>query len=500
MTPGAEVELTAVLAALGDQGLTLVRAGAQPVQISGVELHTPSDPPPDPGALVLWVDAGADVPACPAVVVRQEQLETALARLPDHLAVLSLAAGPRWADVLDSARACILRLLAQDVAQDLYDMADALALALGGAVAIEDAGRRILAFSTIAGQPIDEVRRRGILGRRVPEHVEREEWYRRLWQASGAVQFAAGPESTPRLAIGLRSGGQRVGSVWAVGDAATLQPHAAGTLEQAAPGVAAALAASQGTGARSREQRNRLLSSLLSAAPGATVDRLLPAVVVGIRTDESSDVDDLLRTRVADILSLQAQRSEGTGLAGEVHGVVCAVLPWTSRERVESALLSLLRRAGVPRALAAVSEPVQPGGSLQDAQTEVDAMLTMTLTGEQDGELSVLFAEQCRAQLLLAELAEAVRSVGGLRSGAGARLAEHDAEHGTSYEDTLRAWFEANGDVSRAAARLHVHANTLRYRWTRAAALFSLDLDDPDTRLLLHLELRLRSLGYRGED
>lgn len=500
MTPRAEVDLTAVLAALGDQGLTLVRAGVQPVQISGVELHTPSDPPPDPRALVLWVDAAADVPTCPAVVVREEQLDTALARLPDHPAVLSLTAGPRWADVLDSARVCLLRLLAQDVAQDLYDMADALALALGGAVAIEDADRRILAFSTVAGQPIDEVRRRGILGRRVPEHVERDEWYRRLWRASGPVQYEAGPESTPRLAIGLRSGGERVGSVWAVGDATTLQPHAETTLEQAAPGLAAALVDSQDTGARSREQRNRLLISLLATAPGPSVDRLLPAVVVGIRTDESSDVDDLLRTRVADILSLQAQRSEGTGLAGEVHGIVCAVLPWTSRERVESALLSLLRRAGVPRARAAVSEPVRPGGSLKDAQSEVDAMLTMTLTGEQDGELTVVFADQCRTQLLLAELADAVWTVGGLSRGPGARLAEHDAEHGTSYEETLQAWFDANGDVSRAAARLHVHANTLRYRWTRAATLFSLDLDDPDTRLLLHLELRLRSLGYRGED
>lgn len=494
MTSRTELDLAAVLAALEDQGLTLVRAGAQPVRICGVELQTPGDPPPDPRALVLCADMAGDVPSCRAVVVREEQVEIALARLPDSVAVLGVTSGARWADVLDSVRSCLRGLLAQDVAQDLYGMADALALSLGGAVAIEDADRRILAFSTVPGQPIDEVRRQGILGRRVPEHVERDAWYRRLWQAAGPVQYVAGPESTPRLAMGLRVDTERVGSVWVVGDETTLQPRAASTLEQAAPGVAAALVESQGSGARNREQRSRLLASVLSAQPGASLDRLLPAVLVGIRADGTSDVDDLLRTRLADILSLQAQRSEGIGLAGEVQGVVCAVLPWTSRERLEESLLSLLRRAGTARARAVVSEPVQAGGSLQEARAQVDAMITMSLTDDHDGEPAVVFAEQCRTQLLLAELAAAVRTVGGLSRGAGARLAAYDREHGTSYEESLLAWFDANGDVARAARHLHVHANTLRYRWTRAATLFSLDLDDADTRLLLHLELRLRRL------
>lgn len=488
------VELGAVLAALGGSSVELVRPGPAPTLISGVELHTATDPAPDPKALVLWTDIAAEAPVCPAVVVREAHVAAALGRLPVEVAVVRLAPGPRWADVLDGARSCLHGIVAQDVAQDLFDMADALATALGGAVAIEDADRRILAFSTVSGQPIDEVRRQGILGRRVPEHVERDDWYRRLWRAHGPVQYEAGPESAPRLAIGLRSAGERVGSVWVVGDASSLQPHAATILEQAASGIAAALVNSQGAGARGREQRTRLLTSLLRGGPGPAVDRLLPAVLVGIRVSEQTDVDDLVRTRLADILSLQAQRSDGIGLAGEAGGIVYAILPWTSEERIEQQLLSLLQRTGLPGAGAAVSAPVHAGSALRDPEREVAALLQM---GSESNH-GVVFAGRSRTQLLLVELAEAVQAVDGLSRGAGARVAEYDEQHGTSYQDSLLAWFTANADVSSAAARLHVHANTLRYRLARTAALFALDLEDADTRLLLHLELRLRSLGHSG--
>jgi len=39
---------------------------------------------------------------------------------------------------------------------------------VGGAAAIEDPYLRVLAYSTLPGQPIDEHRRQGILGLQVP--------------------------------------------------------------------------------------------------------------------------------------------------------------------------------------------------------------------------------------------------------------------------------------------------------------------------------------------
>ena len=70
-------------------------------------------------------------------------------------------------------------------------------------------------------------------------------------------------------------------------------------------------------------------------------------------------------------------------------------------------------------------------------------------------------------------------------------LREHDQRHGTAYADTLLTYFDAMGDVARAAAMVGVHPNTLRHRLRRARELFGLDLDDPDERLLAWMQLRL---------
>jgi DNA-binding PucR family transcriptional regulator len=58
--------------------------------------------------------------------------------------------------------------------------------------------------------------------------------------------------------------------------------------------------------------------------------------------------------------------------------------------------------------------------------------------------------------------------------------------------ETLRAWLDAHGDVAVAAAALHVHAQTVRYRLGRVREALGDDaLDDPAARLELALALRV---------
>jgi hypothetical protein len=82
---------------------------------------------------------------------------------------------------------------------------------------------------------------------------------------------------------------------------------------------------------------------------------------------------------------------------------------------------------------------------------------------------------------LAAELCEhALAPLQALPSGAGARG-----------EQTLRAWLDAHGDVSVAAATLHVHPQTVRYRLAGLREVFGDALDDPDARLELAIALRM---------
>ncbi|WP_432993243.1 helix-turn-helix domain-containing protein [Dactylosporangium sp. CA-233914] len=54
---------------------------------------------------------------------------------------------------------------------------------------------------------------------------------------------------------------------------------------------------------------------------------------------------------------------------------------------------------------------------------------------------------------------------------------------------TLLAWLRAQGQVIPAAAALHTHPQTVRYRLRRLRELFGERLDDPDARLALQLAL-----------
>ncbi|MFG2826233.1 hypothetical protein ACGFWI_01925 [Streptomyces sp. NPDC048434] len=69
--------------------------------------------------------------------------------------------------------------------EELFALANAVAAVIGGSVAIEDLDHRVLAYSSVPGQRIDELRRRGILDRRVPDEPEQRRQYREVLGAPG---------------------------------------------------------------------------------------------------------------------------------------------------------------------------------------------------------------------------------------------------------------------------------------------------------------------------
>ena len=55
--------------------------------------------------------------------------------------------------------------------------------------------------------------------------------------------------------------------------------------------------------------------------------------------------------------------------------------------------------------------------------------------------------------------------------------------------DTLYEWLRHPGDPRAASRALRIHPNTLRYRMAKLVELAGVDLDDPDTRLALLVQL-----------
>jgi purine catabolism regulator len=69
-----------------------------------------------------------------------------------------------------------------------------------------------------------------------------------------------------------------------------------------------------------------------------------------------------------------------------------------------------------------------------------------------------------------------------------------DSNGNEEFVTTLETFFEEHGNLSQTANRLHVHRNTLLYRMERIGQIGGFDLDNPETRLAVHLALKIRRL------
>jgi hypothetical protein len=533
--------LRQLLDALGPSPLHLVTPPAEPsrafglgVPVSGVLIYEPRAAlPPVRHALLLAVGLrpasaeAADLVTQAAraghtglVIKGYGEPVTGLADAAVNAGIALLAADEDVAwhhldALVSSALAAIARSVQGSSAPaigDLFALANAIAALVGGATAIEDPQRQILAYSTLADQPIDEDRRQGILGLRVPDLPVNDAQYRELARTAGVCRFTAGPGSIPRLAVAVRAGTDLLGSIWVVNSGGSLGPEADQALAEAANLAALHMLAARTDADLARRQRGDLLRRLLADPASAA----LVAPQLGLNADAdvavaafvivSGDPDGVLAAHAAirftDLVSLHCEAHYGRHGCVLIDGTVYALLPGHPAGRSHRDLVADI--AG--RAQRALRVPVRAGlgaqvtGLRSAAASREDADLVLRVLADGPGSSSgpltsgeplVASIEDVRASATLAELARALADLPRLREGAGPAIRAHDAEHGTAYAGTVLAYLDAGGDVAVAAQRLNVHPNTCRYRLARAERIFGFTLAQPDERLLLWLQLRL---------
>jgi PucR C-terminal helix-turn-helix domain/GGDEF-like domain len=517
-----------VLDALGASPLRLVTepsgAGAQ---VSGVLIHEPRAAlPPVRHAMLLAVGLRPSGAEAADLVRRSAQAGHAavvvkgygepvggLAAVAEEARIALLAAdeGMAWHHLdalVSSALAAIARSGPGGTAPamgDLFALANAIAAMVGGATAIEDPHQRILAYSTLPGQPIDDDRRQGILGLQVPFVPVNDAQYRELGRTTHVQRFTAGPGSMPRLAIAVRAGADLLGSIWVVDPDGRLGAEAEAALAEASDVAALHLLTARTAADLARRQRGDLLRRLLADPASAAI----VAPQLGLNADApvavaafivaSDDLDGVVAAHAAarftDLVSLHCEAHLGRHGCALIDGTVYALLPARPSASHRDLVADIARRA--QRALRV---PVRAGlgsrvvGLRAAAASRQDADMVLrvlaALPGEPD-EPRVAAIDEVRASATLAELARELATMPRLREGAGPALRRYDAAHGTAYAGTLLAYLDANSDVAAAAGRLNVHPNTCRYRLARAQEICGLRLASPDERLLLWLQLRL---------
>jgi hypothetical protein len=392
--------------------------------------------------------------------------------------------------------------------EELYALADAMGAVTNGAVAIEDLDHRVLAYSTLPDQPIDEHRRKGILGRRVPYQPEQLAQYREVLAAPGVIRLPVlSEDELPRVAVAIRAGQRPLGSIWAIegetpideaGERALLDGARLAALHMLRRRSAAELdlqAREDALRAALRGRRTAREVRFELGLPGQRPLALLGFAPVAPSSEVETPADDLLvRLAAASTRHWPAVHAEAS--VATVGRTVYVLLPLddgaaaiaTARRLGEQAAAVLHRSIETPLR-AACSRIATGPEELPELRAEVDNILRVTTT-DPDAPFFATLSET-HARVLLAHVGDELARRPRLRHPGVEAMLEHDRAKGTAFAASVTAWLDAVGNIGEAAARLTIHPNTLKYRLRRAGELFAIDLDHPDDRLSCWLQLRM---------
>ena len=465
------------------------------VEVDEVVLLGPGDPlPAEPTALLLCIDAAAALeltsPVAGAVVKLDGMDEARFARA--EVPVLVADDSLPWNHLLQLLQSA---MGPREGSGDLFALANSLAAVVGGAVAIEDPQRRVLAYSSLPDQPIDEARRQGILGRQVPEFDRNDRIYREVQRSPGVLRIPQDGDVLPRLAVAVRSGAELLGSLWVVEHEQVNEAGERALLDASRLATLHLLRARVSTGI-DRRARGEVLRALLDgrtspelAGARLGLESAREVTVLAFALPQTTAADELDADAVADLIQLQcAAVSARSSVLLEVS-TVYALLPSSGLTR---ARLVQLAEAVVERSAAALRVDLRAAlGSTSPALHEVsrsradaDAVLRLVGAGQ------VATVEDVLPQVALLDLQGHLGAAPHLRLPAVDRMLRHDAEHSTPYVESVLAYLNANADMPAAAEAVQVHPNTFRYRMRRVRELFDLNLEDPDVRLMVWLQLR----------
>ena len=224
----------------------------------------------------------------------------------------------------------------------------------------------------------------------------------------------------------------------------------------------------------------------LVRASGSPLDqRLLGVPVLGSRVVLATCITTDRRL-VESLLEGQAQLSvwlDRTTLLTLVRNVPRSV--GEDRALLDARRLARLLEASDRGLLIGISARIAEAGEVAHAVT--DARDAICATRDRGGRVASV--DECWADITLERLGRVLHqalTVGNPLT----RLVEHDEQGGSELLPTLMAWLSVGRDTPRAAASMHVHRNTLRYRLQRAAEMGGLDLKDPVQGLVAELVSR----------
>jgi DNA-binding PucR family transcriptional regulator len=446
-----------------------------------------------------WLDRQIAAHGPPAAIFAKEPSDAVVARaVAAGTAIVAVDPKARWERLYRLVNHVFEHRRTDSVTDsgtDLFALAQSIADRTHGMVSIEDAQSHVLAYSA-SNEEADELRRLSILGRAgPPEHLRWiAQWgiFDRLRAGTDVVTVDERPELglRPRLAIGIHRQGTPGfdGTIWVQQGSRPLAEDAEEVLRGAA-----VLAARIMARLAARPSAHLLaVQQLLGLADTDQTDVATLARELGVPLDGRAAVIGFVagegHPRMADVLALSASAFRPDAQVAANGQRVYVVLPDSGRT---AAVVSWIR--GTIGALrtelgldlrSVIAAPVAGLANVAGARRDIDRVFDSAARHPVFGQVTTL--AEARTTVLLDEIVTLVAAEARLVDPRVRRLRETEPV----LAETLRVYLDSFGDVAAAAATLHVHPNTVRYRVRRLEQVLSTSLSDPDVRLLLSLSLR----------
>jgi len=480
-----------------------------PADVQGGILHLVGVLPDDDRIPALIDQIGSLGYAAVTVKRRGRQLHDLVSLAGEHgVAVLEVTDEAGWSAV----HAVVVSVLGAaglrrstgraNAADELHEIANAVAAAFGGSVSIEDLDRRVLAYSSIPGQRIDAYREAGILQRLVPSKDTDRQQYQQVYNTPGVLRFPAAGDELPRSVTAIRAGDIPLGTIWAIESDDGVTAAQLQALSDAAAVAAVHLLRMRHADEIGQLARGDALVSLLDS--NLPTDALMARIGLSpgpARMLLAAPIEPGSRTQLS-IVAAAAGRYltayHPSAVVAALPGWVCVLVPdrgETEARRLAGGIADEAGRAlGSPVRVAYSSADVYPSSL---AQLYAEVMETATVA-EATGHVGpIVHVTDIADDVLLRSMGDVIAQKPHLASTPVRLLLEHDARHTSDLAATLLAWLEELGDVRAVAERLSTHPNTVRYRLRRAFEVMGHPAWDPDSRLMTWLRLR-QELGSQG--
>lgn len=379
---------------------------------------------------------------------------------------------------------------------DLFTLASSLAELLGAPVTIENQDTTVLGYSG-GEQAVDDARIGTILSRQVPSH------YRQLLTEAGVFDRLReevgvlyvdliSTEMTPRAVIAVRDGDETIGAIWAAVTGAPT-PEQESVLRSAVPLAARLMVIDRDRADLAHRRNDERVRALLGGGTRATraaeelgLHGVITVAAIGAAASNSPGSSRSLPSRLLGSVGLHLDALATRAAAAQLDDVIYLVIG-AQESHVHRMLKNYLARARAP-IVVGIGREVDGAGDAHRSRTDADLVLGALHHSGRPGVVAGL--RESLADVLALQLGDTFAELKAFSPLTA--LADCDLRHGSELVPSARAYLDHGGDVADAAAALHVHPNTLRNRIRRATDACGVDLDDPDTRLVLMLHLKLR--------